>query len=196
MEAINHDLHALAKHLFGCMHKPFIHLCTYGVDRLAYALRYTTAKCFDCGLLTVRQHTHNNRLCLKTPCDDCHKITVPFFQRYLVETNHVSSGHVFSMAVSLNITINDTHDRFITDIFFDTGILNSTIDQPEQYLFFISFGKGTPWSIPRECLGGGRVAMTMEALIAFRAQTNKSFPAQNGQMSYAKSLGVVSRPFG
>ncbi len=25
--------------------------------------------------------------------------------------------------------------------------------------------------------------MTMEALIAFRAKTNKSFPAQNGQMS-------------
>src|SRR5882762_9732533 len=47
MEAINHDLHALAKHLFGCIHKPFIHICTYGVDRLTYALRDTTEKCFD-----------------------------------------------------------------------------------------------------------------------------------------------------
>ena len=61
--------------------------------------------------------------------------------------------------------------------------LNSTIDQAQQYLFFIRFGKGTPWSIPRECLGGGRIVMTIEALIAFRAQTNKRFPAQNGQMS-------------
>jgi uncharacterized protein with NAD-binding domain and iron-sulfur cluster len=26
MEAINHDLHALAKHLFGCIHKSFIHI--------------------------------------------------------------------------------------------------------------------------------------------------------------------------
>ena len=33
METINHDLHTLAKHLCGCMHKPFIHICTYGVDR-------------------------------------------------------------------------------------------------------------------------------------------------------------------
>jgi hypothetical protein len=32
-------------------------------------------------------------------------------------------------------------------------------------------------------LVSSRVAMTMEALIAFRAKTNKSFPAQNGQMS-------------
>src|SRR6266849_5893042 len=132
MEAINHDLHALAKHLFGCMHKPCIHICTYGVDRLTYALRDTTEKCFDCGFLTVRQHPQNDCLCLHTSCDDGHKITVTFFQRYL---------------------------------------------------FFIGFGKGTPWSIPRECLGGGRVPITMEALIAFRAKMNKSFPAQNGQMS-------------
>ena len=106
-----------------------------------------------------------------------------FFQRYLVETNHISAGHIFPIDISLNITINDTHDRFITDIFFDADILNSTIDQAQQYLFFICLGKGTAWSIPREYLGGGRVAMTMEALIAFRAKTNKSFPAQNGSMS-------------
>ena len=87
------------------------------------------------------------------------------------------------MDSSLNITINDTHDRFITDIFFDTGILNSTIDQAQQNLFFIHLSKGTPWSIPRECLGGGWFPMTIEALIALWAQTNKSFPAQNGQMS-------------
>src|SRR2546423_11499086 len=89
MEAIHHDLHALAKHLFGCMHHPCRHICTYGVDRLTYALRYTTEKCFDWGFLAVRQHSENYRLCLNTPCDDCHKITVTFFQRYLVETNHI-----------------------------------------------------------------------------------------------------------
>src|SRR5712691_6499910 len=91
--------------------------------------------------------------------------------------------HIFPLDFSLNRTINDTHDRFITDIFFDAGILNGTIDQAQQNLFFIGFGKGTPWSIPRECLGGGRVPITMEALIAFWAKMNKSFPAQNGQMS-------------
>src|SRR5438046_7690315 len=67
----------------------FIHICTYRVDRLTYALRYTTEKCFDCGFLTVRQHAQNDRLCLHTSCDDGHKITVTFFQRYLVETNHL-----------------------------------------------------------------------------------------------------------
>ena len=68
------------------------------------------------------------------------------------------------MDVSLNITLNDTHDRFITDILFDTGIWYSTIDQAQQYLFFIGFGKGTPRGIPRELLGGSWIAMTMEAL--------------------------------
>src|SRR6266498_2136313 len=38
MEAIHHDLHALTQHLFGCMHKPFLHICTYGVDRVAQTL--------------------------------------------------------------------------------------------------------------------------------------------------------------
>ncbi len=128
MEAINHDLHSLAQHLFGCIYQPFIHICTYGVDRLAYALRYTTEKCFDCGFLAVRQHPQNDRLCLNTPCDAGHKITVTFFQRYLVEPNHISSGHVLPMDVSLHMTINDTHDCFIPYILFDTGILNSTID--------------------------------------------------------------------
>ena len=87
------------------------------------------------------------------------------------------------MDLSLNMTINDTHDGFITDILFDTSILNSTIDQAQQYLFFIGFGKGTPWGIPRELLRCGRVAMTMEALITFWTKTNRGFPAQNGQMS-------------
>src|SRR5713101_2566539 len=86
-------------------------------------------------------------------------------------------------SVSLHSTINDTHDRFITDIFFDTSILNSTLNHAQQNLFFLCFGKGTPWSIPRECLGGGRVPITMEALIAFRAKMHKSFPAQNRQMA-------------
>src|SRR5712691_9572872 len=81
------------------------------------------------------------------------------------------------------MTINDTHDGFITDILFHTNILNSTIDQAQQYLFFIGFSKGTPWGIPRELLSGGRVAMTMEALRAFRTRTNRGFPTQNGQMS-------------
>src|SRR3989442_14472963 len=74
MEAINHDLHVLAKYLFGCIHKPFIHICTYAVDCLTYAMRYTTEKCFDCGFLPVRQHSQNDRLCLHTSCDDGHKI--------------------------------------------------------------------------------------------------------------------------
>src|SRR6266436_2866608 len=71
------------------IHKPFIHICTYGVDRLTYALRDTTEKCFDCGFLPVRQHPQNDCLCRHTSCDDGHKITVTFFQRYLVETNHL-----------------------------------------------------------------------------------------------------------
>lgn len=153
------------------------------MDCLAYALRDTPEKGFDCGFLTFRQHLHNDRLCLYTSCDDCDKITGTFFQRCFVETNHISSGHVFPIDIALNITINDTHDRFITDNFFDTVILNSTINQAQQYLFFISLGKGTPGSIPRECLGSRRVAMTMRALIACRTKTNTSFPAQNGQMS-------------
>src|SRR6266481_7625895 len=179
MEAINHDLHALTKHLFRCIHKPFIHICTYGVDRLAYALRYTTEKCFDCGFLAVGQHPQNDRLCLNMSCDDCHKITVTFFQRYLVETKHIESSHILPIDISLNVTINDTHDGFITDILFDTGILDSTIDQTQQYLLFIGLSKGTPWSIPRELLSGGRVVMTMEALIAFRAKTTKGFSPKN-----------------
>src|SRR6266508_2570915 len=81
------------------------------------------------------------------------------------------------------MTINDTHDCFITDILFDTYILNSTIDQAQQSLFFLGFGKGTPWGRPRELLRGGRVAMTMEALRTFWTKTHRGFPAQNGQMS-------------
>ena len=87
------------------------------------------------------------------------------------------------MDLSLNMTINDTHDGFITDILFATYIVNSTIDQAQPYLFFLGFGKGTPWGRPRELLRGGRVAMTREALRTFWTKTNRGFPAQNGQMS-------------
>src|SRR5438132_257052 len=141
MEAIHHDLHALAKHLFGCMHNPCRHICTYGVDRLTYALRYTTEKCFDWGFPPVRHPPHNDRLCRHTSCDAGPTITVPFFQRYLVETNHLEPGHVFPRDFSLHRTLNDTHDRFLTAIFFDTGILTRTIDQAQQNLFFICLVK-------------------------------------------------------
>lgn len=99
------------------------------------------------------------------------------------------------MDVSLNMAINDTHNCFIPSILFDTGILNSTIDQAQQYLFFIGLGKGTPWGIPRELLGSGRVAMTMEALISFWTKMNKGFPAQNGQMS-SRDLTVFTIKLG
>jgi hypothetical protein len=77
------------------------------------------------------------------------------------------------------MTINDTHDRFITDIFFDTDISNGAIDQAQAYLFFIGSGIGTPWRIPRETLSCCWVAMTMGALIAFGTKTNRGLPAQN-----------------
>lgn len=87
------------------------------------------------------------------------------------------------MDVSLTMAINETPNGFIPSILFDTGILNGPSDQAQQYLFFIGLGKGTPWGIPRALLGRGRVAITMETLIAFRTKTKKGLPAQHGQMS-------------
>jgi hypothetical protein len=81
------------------------------------------------------------------------------------------------------MTLNDPHERFITDLLFDTGILNRTIDQAQQDRFFIGFGQETPRGRPREWWGGRRVAMTMEALIAFWTKPKKGFPPQNGPMS-------------
>src|SRR5712691_1461373 len=179
MEAINDNLHALAKHLFGCIHEPFIHILAYKVNCLTYVLRYTTEKGFDCSFLAVRQHPQNDRLCLHTSGDDGDKIPMTFLQRYLVETNHIKWTHVIPMDFSLDMTINNTHDGFITDILFHTHILHRTIDQAQQYLYFIGLGKGTPWGIPRELLGGSWVPSTMETLITLWTKTNKGFPAQN-----------------
>lgn len=128
MEAIQHALHALTPHLCGCLHTAGIHLCPDKAEQGASARRPTTEQCLDGGFLPGRSHPHHHGLCLHPPWDDGHKITGTVFPRYGVETKPISSGHVLPMDVSLHRTITETPERFITDILFDPGLLNRTID--------------------------------------------------------------------
>ena len=55
--------------------------------------------------------------------------------------NHIYRGHIFPIDSSLNITINDTYDSLITNIFFDTSILHGNVTKLNNICFSYAWVK-------------------------------------------------------
>src|SRR5206468_2297574 len=81
-----------------------------------------------------------------------------------------------------NISVDQTFNGIISDLFLDTHIFNGAIDALHEEIFFIGLRKHTARTIPRQFLCGGCPTGTIETPKALRLEANKHLTPTDWQM--------------